>query len=384
MKLSAYAILLGAVVFSGCAVQNIPQKRPMQQAYIEQIKAPISVSTPDGQKGIATTFFAQDSSAAGAQYGLIGALTTAVIDGIANSTPASIAQDGANLINTQMQQPQLDQALVDALKVQGTASSKITIDLNQLNKVDLEKTKNAPVEGLLINSTYAFNQTAEVLRVSTTVTLNLAGVSYKTPYTFEKKIPKDQLTGPIYFNTFNYYSAVVPQPTKSKDDIAQAVADIEKKYTTSAGTPPKKGTVGATKLRKEIKAANNDFSPKEKFDMTLNEWLKDDAKKLKAEVQAANAFIAKQLILDLAFTETPSFNGANAVIETGTDGRTVTRIGSTLAAGSLESAPKEGLTDVHRNSFGWGRVYTYARDEAAEQARKDAIKAKRAARKKKR
>lgn len=367
MKFS-FVVLLVSITIAGCSFQQTPYKRPMQQAYLDSIKTPVKVSVPESDVGIATTFFAQDSSAAGAQYGLIGALTTAVIDSIANSNPASIAQDGANLIHAKVQRHFLDQQLIDSLKSHQSVSTQTYWDLSNINKVKFPSSKESPIEGIFIDTGYVFNTTGEMLIVIANVTLNVSGVSYKTPYVFEKKIPKEQLSGPLYSNTFTYYSSIAPQLVKNEEEISKQISAINEKYIDKKGKLPKKGTNAEIKMRRELKEAKADYSKKEKYDFTMQHWLENDAKRLKDEINAANVFIASQLMMDLQLMEIPSINGVDAIIKTEADGRRVTRLGTGVYAGQVESTPKD-IPPLYRNSLGFGIQFVYPEDEKSEKSK---------------
>ena len=134
MKYLSCALLISTTLV-GCAVQTYPQKRPMQAAYKPLLSAPLPVNVPKDQKGIAVNYFAQDSSAAGTQFGLVGALVTASIDAAMNATPASIAEKNAEKIGEKIKPSEL---LATTLASMNSNKSKLPDDI----KLQLDQLKN--------------------------------------------------------------------------------------------------------------------------------------------------------------------------------------------------------------------------------------------------
>src|SRR6476646_5146500 len=108
-------LLVAAVSASACTVA--PYKHPLDQAASARLVQPAVYARAD-DRGIGVQYFAQDSSAAGAQYGLIGALVTATIDAIANSSPLKVAENGADSLAPKFNHAQVTSDFNDALQVQ--------------------------------------------------------------------------------------------------------------------------------------------------------------------------------------------------------------------------------------------------------------------------
>ena len=161
-----------------------------------------------------------------------------------------------------------------------------------------------------------------------------------TPYTFEKTVPKQQLEGLIYQNTFSYGSKrfEVPYLTEEmKSDLATA---IENSYRDEDGNLPEADSKDAKSLAKELEKARDDKLTKSEASVFMvNNWVTDDGAELKAEIKNAHEFIAKYVIADLNDTAVPSLDGEDRIVETADDGRVVVLQGSGFTAGSYSSQP---------------------------------------------
>lgn len=348
-KFRVIGTALGFCIFSGCAIQQNPLKKPMQQSTLEQIKSPQSVNLQIPERnGIAVSYFAQDSSAAGAQYGLIGALTTAVIDGIANANPLEIAKENSNRLSQSFHGPDLlSQAYTAIANNKGQYPSQLNLRFSAPTPYSANAVK-ATKEGLNITVFYSFKSNMSGFSVSANVSLNAKDVTYKSPY--DKTNAKPDKSGIAYQNLFTYYSNQLAVPVKSQQEINTQVEEIKAKYT-KKGTLPKRDTPEASKMAREIKAAQApEYNAKEVATKLADQWLANDGEKLKVEIQAAHQFLAKQIAQDLNRLDVPSFTGSDTIIETNTDGRVVKMVGASYSAGQITSTPKDFL------EAGWGNV----------------------------
>lgn len=373
MKKLIPAALIVAAIANGCAMQPTPTKRPMQQTALDQIKSPIPLlmQTPE-RYGVATTYFAQDSSAAGAQYGLIGALTTAVIDGIANSNPAEIASDNANRIAETIKGDELlGQAYSTLANTKTQLPTSLNIVFSAPTPLPAKTAKPAKAtDGLNVDIVYLFKSDMSALKAYAKVSLNVKGTEYKSPYiTKDTKPSKPDTSGLIYQNSFDYYSQQLAVPVKPQSEIDAKVAEIKTKASKN-GVPPKKDTPQYTKMNTEIKQAQkSEYTPKEIADKLADQWLANDGEKLKAEIKAANNFIATQLYKDLARFNAPDFKGSDTILETLENGRVTKIVGAGYSAGSLSSEPKDFI------AIGWGNATAYpeaAKDRAKEKTKEKA------------
>ncbi len=371
MKKLVTAALVVAAFTSGCAMQFNPNKRPMQQATIDQIKSPVplNMQTPE-RTGVATTYFAQDSSAAGAQYGLIGALTTAVIDGIANSNPAEIASNNANRIAEIIKGDELlNQAYTTLAANKKYAPTSLNLVFSAPTPAPTKSGKATTPDGLNVQVGYIFKTDMSGLNVYANVSLNAKGVEYKSPYVAKDAKPtKPDISGLVYQNNFNYYSQQFAVPVKPQSEIDAKVAEIKTKASKN-GVLPKKDNPQYARMMSEIKQAQKpEYTPKEISDKLADQWLANNGEKLKAEIKAAHEFIAAQIYKDLARFDVPDYKGTDTVLETSENGRVIKIVGAGFNAGNVISEPKEFI------STGWGNATVYP--ETAKEKAKDQTKEK--------
>lgn len=216
-------------------------------------------------------------------------------------------------------------------------------------------TVNDAVEVII---SYTLSEDATALNVVARAAYTDTGAKYVTPYKF-KTVPKDELDGPLYRNTFAYESNRFPLPTLTPEIKQAMVEAIQKKYIAKTGSLP----VSANTARKsrfsapfkeskdyedmtqEIKEANdNTLSKSEAAGLLTREWLKADGAFLLKELESAHTYIAKYVLLDLNSTAVPSLEGADQVVEQLQDGRTVRLVGAGVGAGTYISSPG-GLKD---------------------------------------
>lgn len=361
MKKLVIAALMATAFTSGCAMQFDPAKRPMQQATLDQLKDPIPVNMQIPERtGVAASYFAQDSSAAGAQYGLIGALTTAVIDGIANANPYEIAQNNANRIAETFKGDELlNQAYASLSANKKLTPANLNLVLSAPTPVPAKSAKTTTPDGLSIDVGYVFKTDMSGLSISAAVALNQKGKVYTSPYVGKDgKTAKPDNSGLLYKNSFTYYSQQLPVPVKSQSEIDAKVAEI-KAAATKNGALPKKDSPAYAKMMSEIKQAQKpEYTPKEISDKLADQWLANNGEKLKAEIKAAHEFLATQIYKDLARFDVPDYKGTiDTVLETAADGRTIKLLGIGYNAGMVQSQPKDFI------STGWGNATIYPETE---------------------
>lgn len=329
------------VLLTGCVtMQKHPNTRPMPADAIEAVgKAKISVA--QNNNGVEKSWFMTDSSAAGASYGLIGGLVSGIMDAIMNAGPSRRASQAANEIAELVPADALTTSLVSHLQSQapaeGAAVSGISIgSIGTVQKLTSTGVKDGEVE---IATRYTLSEDASAFRVVSEVTYESKSRPYKTPYKFDKSVPKTELTGPLYRNTFTYHSAQLPVPALTPDLVQRLVANIEASYKDASGAAPKPDSDEAKKMAKELEQARDEKLTKDEIAIFLTrEWVKDNGAMLKREIESAHAFIAKYVVQDLNSTAVPSFEGQDQLVDT-SNGRTVRRVGAGLAAGSYISAP---------------------------------------------
>jgi hypothetical protein len=340
MKILPVVLLASTLI--GCAtLEPVPNKRPLTAASIQAI-GKVKVAAAENNRGVEKSWFMTDSSAAGAQYGLLGGLVTGVMDAIMNAGPSKRAQKAANEVAALVPPDALNVSLMSALQgplpAANVATSGISIGEVSLTQKVLEpKPADDVVE---VTTSYTLSEDASAFRFIANVRYQSSKLTYVTPYTFKKAVPKDQLTGPLYVNTFTYQSAQLPIPVLTPDLKDRLVASIQDSYKTDAGAPPAADSQEGKALAKELEGARDEKLTKDEIAIFLTRnWLSDGGALLKREIENAHAFAAKFIVHDLNYIGIPDIAGKDELVETTTGGRTVRRVGAGIEAGSYVSAP---------------------------------------------
>ena len=335
------ALLLASLIVGCATVEPIPTKRPLTAESIKTI-GKVKAAPTENFSGIEKSWFMSDSSQTGAQYGLIGALVSSVMDAIINAGPARRAQQAANEIAVLVPPDSLNASLMFALQGQMPANAAATgISINDVAMTQKLLARPKPVNDVLeIATSYTLSEDASAFRFIANVTYQSSTLNYVTPYTFKGAVPKEQLSGPLYRNVFTYQSAQLPIPTLTPELKTRLIASIEDTYKSSTGAPPAPDSQDGKALAKELEAARDDKLTKDEIAIFLTRvWLGDGGAMLKREVENAHGFAAKFIVHDLNYIGIPSVTGKDELVETATNGRTVRRVGAGPAAGSYVSAP---------------------------------------------
>lgn len=331
-----------AAFSSACAVNQYPAKRPMTAEYQQKIGQG-DVVLSDNNLGIGVTWYRQDSSSAGAQYGLIGGLVTGIIDAIANAGPSARASKAAEELADVVTVESLNQAFVEnfskAKNAQASVNHEVTLgDIKRKGYLD-----ETPVAGnLSIVISYLMSQEASSIKMTAYVSYSDESLTYKSPYEFKGgKAPKSQIGGPIYSNSFVYESDRLPFPEFSEALKEELIAQINERYLDENGNGPEPKSDEYKKMQRELDDANDDtLSKSEASIFLIRNWLKNDGELAVSEINKAHHFLIKQVVQDLNRTDVPSFEGQEDVIlETHDDGRVVRMVGSGYGAGSIVSNP---------------------------------------------
>jgi hypothetical protein len=360
MKIGVCFVAAAAALTGACATSEpYPNKRPLSQENIALL-ADTNFVVVENNNGVEASWFMQDSSAASAQYGLIGALVSAGMDAMMNAGPAGRAQQTADELATVALADKMNQSLraqIEAIKAASPAAGVSVAEVTTTQKILSPNATNDAVE---LRVSYTLSEDASAMNIVATATYQRADVQYKTPYTF-KSVPKSELEGPLYRNTFVYESNRFQLPALTPELKGEMVAAIQKKYAAKTGAIPVSASSKDTKrkswsapvkenkdyeeMSKEIKEANdNTLSKSEASAFLIREWLKSDGAFLLNELETAHAYIAKYLLLDLNSAAVPSMTGTDQMVEQVADGRTVRMIGAGPGAGSYVSSPG-GLKD---------------------------------------
>lgn len=332
---------LGALSLAACATTPVPNARPLNDGQIAAM-GPTAVALSEDNHGVGKTWFAQDSSAAGASYGLIGAIVSATIDAIANSFPARRATRAANEIAEVMPVDALNASLADHFRRQIDADGGPGVVVSDVTTVQRLTTPGVINDTVEVAAAYRLSEDATTLQVVVSLAYQNPEIPYVTPYTFEGSPPKGELTGPTYRNTFTYYSRQLPVPVLTPELRERLIASVRESARDETGALPAEGTDAFKAMTKEIEQASDDNLTKGEIAIFLTrEWIKDNGALIRAEIDSAHALIARYTVIDLNRTAIPSLEGQDELVETLADGRTVRRIGAGVLAGSYVSSPSE-------------------------------------------
>lgn len=332
---------LAALSVAACATTPAPNSRPLNATQIEAM-GPTPVVVAENNFGVTKSWYMSDSSAAGAGYGLIGALVSVAIDAIMNLGPSGRAHQAADEIARIMPVDTLNASLVDQFRRQIAAAPAGGVVVSEVTTVQ-KVTSPLPVDDAIeVAVSYNLSEDASTLQVLVAVTYQNVNLPYVTPYTFEGGAPKSELSGPVYRNTFTYSSRQLPLPVLTPELKERLIASVQDSARDAAGALPVEGTDAFKSMTKELEQARDDNLSKAEIAIFLvREWIKNDGALLRAEIENAHSFIAKYAVLDLNRTAIPSLTGQDEVVETMADGRTVRRIGAGVIAGSYVSSPAE-------------------------------------------
>ncbi|MES2833313.1 MAG: hypothetical protein V4707_01250 [Pseudomonadota bacterium] len=336
---------LAALSLAACAGTPVPNARPLNASQIAAI-GPTQVALAESNAGVTKSWFYQDTSSAGAAYGLIGVLVTATMNAIINYGPGKRAQASADELATVMTPDELNASLAGAFRAQMPASAPAdAVSVSDVVTVQKIIAPNAIDDALEVSVGYTLSEDASTLRVVVTTTYQNAQIPYQTPYTFEGSTPKSETTGPTYRNSFTYYSRQLQIPPLTPELRERLTASIRESNRDEAGNPPAEGSDAYKAMMKELEeAADERLTPAEIAIFLTREWTRNNGELLKAEIESAHAFAARYALLDMNSTFVPSLEGQDEVIETMADGRIVTRVGAGILAGSYVTTPGDATS----------------------------------------
>lgn len=357
-----------ALALTACATTPVPAKRPMPPQMAERM-TDVPVVVVANHDGIQKSWFMKDSSASTAQFGLVGALTSGIMDGIMNAAPAGRAQRAADEVAEVMVADALDEALAGRLTEMAAAGDALGT-VTTLSKI----ARPGVIEDALeLNVSYVLSEDASAMRVTAVASYEDSDTPYATPYYADAKPPKSELKGPFYRNAFVYDADPFAVPAMSPALKADLVRSAEELFRLEDGTLPTEGDDGYKKMAKAVeKARDEKLTKSETAYFLVREWTKDDAAALREQVGAAHDFIARMLVADLRDTSVPTIEGTDEIVSEMPDGRVVRKLGSGVAAGSYRSSPG-GLqgTSTYGNAVKTAKVNRDAA-KAAKQRGKDA------------
>jgi hypothetical protein len=337
-KLLAPALCL---VLSACATaEPIPHARTLTQSSIDAI-GPTRVSVTGSERGVGKAWFYTDVNGGGA--GLIGAVAGAIAAAIINAAPSARAHKQADEVAEVQTVEALNDSLVTTVREEAAKSSGATgVTVSDAVLTYKSVTPGELDDAVEITTHYTLSEDSSVMRVVATAAYSNKAIPYATRHTFTKAVPKSETKGPLYRNTFTYYSTPLPIPTLTPELRERLIANIQESARDANGAAPLEGTKEFKSMQREIEQARDDkLTPTETSLFLTREWLSNDGARIKEEIRRSHDFIVRHVLLDLNRTAVPVINGEDELIETAADQRTVRRIGKGFEAGSYVSSASD-------------------------------------------
>jgi len=334
--------------------------RPLTEAQAQKI-GPAPVEIAENNNGIEKSWFFTSTASAGAAYGLIGAIVSATMDAIINAGPSRRAQKAADEMAELVSLDELNASLKGHFEHQISATAaRSGVSFTDVRTAQRAAVRDAALDKVAVTATYTLSEDASTLRVAGVVTYQSDKTPYASPYAVKGALPKSETIGPVYRNTFTYYSTQLPVPTLTPELRERLVRSIQDSARDANGALPQAGTSEFKSMEKEIAAAQDDKLTKDEIAIFLSrEWLRDHGAPLRAEIDQAHAFIARYALLDMNRAVVPSMTGQDELLETAADKRTVRRLGTGLTAGSyVSSAGDVESFSTYGNAIGVAAVHT--------------------------
>jgi hypothetical protein len=322
------------LAMAACAtVEPVPAARPLSQASIDAL-GPTRLSVTGSETGVSKSWYYTEVNGGGA--GLIGAIAGAIAAAIINAAPSYRAHKQADEVAEVQTVEALNASLVARMKEEaGKAATSPGVTFPEVLLTYKAAAPGALDDAVEITTSYTLSEDSSVLRIVAVATYSNAAIPYRTPYTFTKTVPKSETKGPLYRNTFTYYSTPLPVPTLTPELRERLIANIRDSARDAAGAAPVEGSTEYKTMQREIELANDDkLTPNETSLFLTREWLRDNGAMIRQEVQRAHDFVVRYVMLDINRTAIPSVTGEDELLETAADQRTVRRIGTGYEAGS--------------------------------------------------
>ena len=332
-----FTLLPLCLALVACAtVDPTPSARPLSQSSITAL-GPTRASITGDQGGVGKSWYYTEVNGAGA--GLAGVIGGVIAGAIINAGPSHRAAKQATEVAEVVGPQWLNDSLAAKFKARIEAPQRGQVTLSDVVVTQKVQTPGDLDDTLEIATTYTLSEDSTVLRVVSTATYRNAAIPYRTPYTFKGQPPSSENTGPLYRNVFTYYSTPLAAPVLTPDLKARLADSVRESLRSESGALPTEGSAEFRAMQHEIELAQDDKLTSQETSVFLTrEWLKNHGDSLKQEIDKAHAFVARYVMLDINRSVIPSVTGSDELLETGTDDRTVRRIGAGVQAGSYVSS----------------------------------------------
>jgi len=329
-------IALTLAILSGC-VSQVPYKRPMQEKYQPALQD-LQIYTYADKQGVGVRYFVQDSTAAGAQFGLLGMLVTSAIDGIANIGPRERSAKLANRLATGFDLLGIEMELQSALSRELAHVPGISMRpeiKHAQGEQKLEADMFAEPASLLVTVNYSMSPDLSHLIITSNARIFSQSMKYSPLYPKEdeelaaaekkrqdainqntsktnprkkkpKEIPADQ-SGQLYRNTLTYISDALHVEGKSQSEIDAEVAAIRARYTDNNGKQTR-NREQIVQMNREVKAASKPDNNNQLAERRAQKWLENDGALLKKVMAEGMGELSRLLAKDMQVTDIPQFN----------------------------------------------------------------------------
>jgi hypothetical protein len=265
-------ILTISLVVSGCNIT------PAKQSYTTPpSNKKINVYSLIEQDELEALYPVQNSSAATAQFGLVGALVGVAIDTTVNKSNAEVAEENLAYIRNELISLEFDKLFEEEIVLKLKDRVKIN-EIKTIKSIDeLESNLSPGEEYLLLNTHYKMDIDFRTPFIVTYASLNKKGQGKG-----KNKI-KDSI---LYKNTFTYFGLSLPAPVKNQKHIDDEIEKINEKF---ASLSPNKQKTRKEKLKrqKRIKKAKKsalDFDDANKI--SAISWSTEYKEELNTDIRA--------------------------------------------------------------------------------------------------
>ena len=323
------------------ASRNVPVTRPLTARTVERLDD-IDVVVVEDYAGVGVGWRSAGVSSArnplnqisqvasvatGSVLGLVG---SAVTTGVRDAAPSARVNRVAALANRGVDSRELSLSLREAVADAARANSEqVRVDLNTPRVRSLASARTLG-DALYIDPTYTLSADGKTLRVVVDAAIIAPGLSYTDVNGNLRHSARSQ----VYANRFAYFSEPLPHPMLG--DEAQAVLRQATYQAHLASGGRKKGRKAARAM-----AAVEDgiWDDQEVAILVANQWSQDGGERLRAEVDAAHAFVAAALMRDLATDTNATELDSGTLAAVAGDRRRIVRIPDGRFAGALVSEP---------------------------------------------